>query len=370
MLRPADESIRQRLARPARRIGAFFRTSNRQYATPLAAQTLTRIPDWCNSGIAVRVIVGWNVIAMALAACISGDPTMWADTCLRFALALEPTLIASLLVACVTRPLLGRLPMALQVVSVVLIPAILVCALEIGLGPLLQSGVDMLLRDALVAAAAAGATLYWARLRSQSYLPALAEARLAALQARIRPHFLFNSLNAVLGLIRSDARRAETVLEDLADLFRVLMRDHHQRVALSEELDLCRKYLEIEGLRLGDRLLVEIEVDQRAEDALVPLLLVQPLVENAVLHGIEPAAVPGLVQLRVEQRGQYIHIMVTNPWHGEDVRRGHQVGLSNVRQRLELLHDLEARLETRVEKGRFILEMTLPHLHASKAASA
>ena len=317
----------------------------------------------------MRVIIGWNLIAMAVAACISGDPTAWANICLRFALTLEPTLIASLLVACLTRPLLARLPLALQIVGVMLVPAILVCALEMALGPLLQGGVDMMLRDACVAGAAAGATLYWARLRSQSYLPALAEARLAALQARIRPHFLFNSLNAVLGLIRTDARRAETMLEDLADLFRVLMRDHHQRVPLSEELDLCRKYLEIESLRLGDRLLIEIEVDPSSEDALVPLLLLQPLVENAVLHGIEPAAVPGLVQLKVEQRGQYIYIMVTNPWHGEDVRRGHQVGLSNVRQRLELLHDLEARLETRVENGRFILEMTLPHLHASKAVA-
>jgi two-component system sensor histidine kinase AlgZ len=369
MLRPADESIRQRLARPARRVGAFFRTSNREYATPLATQTLTRIPDWCNAGIAVRVLVGWNLIAMAVAACISGDPIAWANICLRFALTLEPTLIASLLLGCLTRPLLGRLPLALQIVSVMLIPAVLVCALEIALGPLLQGNLDMLLRDACVAGGAAGATLYWARLRSQSYLPALAEARLAALQARIRPHFLFNSLTAVLGLIRSDARRAETMLEDLADLFRVLMRDHHQRVPLSEEIDLCRKYLEIESLRLGARLRIEIDVDPRSEDALVPLLLLQPLVENAVLHGVEPAAVPGLVQLKVEQRGQYIHIMVTNPWHGEDVRRGHQVGLSNVRQRLELLHDLEARLETRVENGRFILEMTLPQQHATMPAS-
>jgi two-component system sensor histidine kinase AlgZ len=279
---------------------------------------------------------------------------------LRFALTLEPTLISSLLLACVCRPIVIKLPETVQVGLMLLIPALLLVAYEMALGPLLLASRDLLWRDALLAAAAAGATLYWARLRGQSHLPALAEARLAALQSRIRPHFLFNSLNAVLGLIRTDAKRAETMLEDLADLFRVLMRDHHERVPLEEEVALCKKYLEIESLRLGERLVVEMHVDQRAHLALVPLLLLQPLVENAVLHGIEPSAAPGLVKIDVERRGNQIAVAISNPWHGETVRVGHQIGLSNVRQRLELLHDLEARLETRIEDGRFLVNMTLP----------
>jgi two-component system sensor histidine kinase AlgZ len=244
---------------------------------------------------------------------------------------------------------------------------VLVAGLELSLGPLLSNRRDALPRDIAIALMAGGATLYWARLRGQSHLPALAEARLAALQARIRPHFLFNSLNAVLGLIRSDARRAETMIEDLADLFRVLMRDHHERVRLIEEVDLCRKYLDIESLRLGSRLMVQMSIDQRAEDAMVPLLLLQPLVENAVLHGVEPAQSGGLLEMNVVRNGGQIHIMIANPYHGDAKRRGNHIGLSNVRQRLELLHDLEARIETRIEDGRYVLDMSLPYIRPSQS---
>jgi two-component system sensor histidine kinase AlgZ len=260
------------------------------------------------------------------------------------------------------RPQAKRLPYPAQVVLMLLIPAALTVALEKTLAMLLYSDTADLIRDAAIAALGAGITLYWGRLRSQSHLPALAEARVAALQARIRPHFLFNSLNAVLGLIRTDAKRAEHMLEDLADLFRVLMRDHHERVALQEELALCRQYLAIESLRLGERLKIDIEVDPRAGSAQVPLLLLQPLIENSVLHGIEPVLEPGTVEVRIIRRGHVIEIRISNPWHGAMPGRGHQIGLSNVRQRLELLHDLEARLETKVVAGRFEVVMILPYI--------
>jgi two-component system sensor histidine kinase AlgZ len=368
MLRPADESIRQRPSALERGLDAADRPtattldtfSKTRSTTVASTHTLLSMPDWCNSGVAVRVILGWNLIGMAVALAISTDFANWSAASLRFALTLEPTLIGSLLIACVARPVLMKMVEPLQIAVVLLIPAALLAAYETALGPLLAVSGELVWRDAILAAAAAAATLYWARLRGQSYLPALAEARLAALQSRIRPHFLFNSLNAVLGLIRSDARRAETILEDLADLFRVLMRDHHQRVPLDEEIALCRKYLDIESLRLGSRLMVEMQIDERATSALVPLLLLQPLVENAVLHGIEPAAEAGLVKIDVERRGNQVAVTISNPWHGEQVRTGHHMGLSNVRQRLELLHDLEARLETRLEDGRFVLVMTLP----------
>ena len=374
MHRPADESIRQGLPPRERGLSAVAGQSvlaapnNSNDAQARTARDLVLIPDWCNSGVAIRVILGWNLIGMVVALAISTDLYGWSSVSLRFALTLEPTLIGSLLLACVSRPVLVKLPEMVQVILVLLIPALLLTSYEVALGPLLLASRDLLWRDAILAALAAGATLYWARLRGQSHLPALAEARLAALQSRIRPHFLFNSLNAVLGLIRSDARRAETMLEDLADLFRVLMRDHHERVPLDEEISLCQKYLDIEGLRLGERLAVEMHVDERARQALVPLLLLQPLVENAVLHGIEPSAAAGLIKIDVERRGNQVAVTISNPWHGENVRVGHQIGLSNVRQRLELLHDLEARLETRIEDGRFLVNMTLPYTKSGDAA--
>ncbi|MDO9189761.1 MAG: histidine kinase, partial [Sulfurimicrobium sp.] len=126
------------------------------------------------------------------------------------------------------------------------------------------------------------ALLAYFNLRSRALSPALAEARLQALQARIRPHFLFNSINAVLSLIRSNPKRAESALEDMADLFRVLMADNLNLVSLEREVALSRQYLGLEQLRLGERLQVTWHIEKMPSDALIPPLVLQPLLENAV----------------------------------------------------------------------------------------
>jgi CheY-like chemotaxis protein len=156
-----------------------------------------------------------------------------------------------------------------------------------------EGGWQRVLRAALLAAFAAATLLYYFHLRAKAFSPAVTEARLQALTARIRPHFLFNSLNAVLSLIRSEPRRAETALEELAELFRALMRDHRDLMPLADEIALCRQYLDLEKLRLGDRLNVEWEIVDVPDDIKVPPLMLQPLLENAVYHGIEPAAKAG-----------------------------------------------------------------------------
>ncbi len=140
---------------------------------------------------------------------------------------------------------------------------------------------------------ATGALLLYFQLRSRALSPAITEARLQALQARIRPHFLFNSINAVLSLVRSEPARAEEALQDMAELFRVLMRDNRELAPLADEVELCRQYLELEQLRLGERLQVDWNVKSMPGDALVPPLVLQPLLENAVYHGIEPSSAAG-----------------------------------------------------------------------------
>jgi two-component system sensor histidine kinase AlgZ len=142
---------------------------------------------------------------------------------------------------------------------------------------------------------------HYYELRARAFSPALAEARLQALQARIRPHFLYNSLNAVLSMIRSEPRRAESTLEDLADLFRVLMRDARVITSLADEVRLCKQYLSIEQVRLGERMRVEWDMGNVGEDVLrqaqFPSLLLQPILENAVHYGVEPAEQPVLVKV-------------------------------------------------------------------------
>ncbi len=321
------------------------------------------IPDWCNLGLMLRVVVAVNVLFFCVASLGASSLAQWAEQWLRLAMVVEPVLLASLLFGCLIRRVTWRWPAGLQVAIALLLPA----ALTLGTQRVMAVAIDApsiaLWRDPLFALLIAATLLYWGRLRDRAYSPALVQAQLQALQSRIRPHFLFNSLNAALGLIRTDPRRAETVLEDIADLFRVLMRDSRERVPLSNEIDLCKQYLAIEQLRLGDRLVTRWQVDEASLPALVPTLLLQPLIENAVHHGIEPSTDPGSIEITIARNGRYIDIAITNPWQGEAVAartRGNRIGLDNVRQRLALVHDLEATLAAGVRDDRYVVELHFP----------
>ncbi len=199
----------------------------------------------------------------------------------------------------------------------------------------------------LAGALFAAAIWAWLDLRSRIWHPANASARLAELQSRIQPHFLFNALNTALALVRADPGRAESVLEDLAQLFRVALADSGASVALEEEIDLARRYLAIEQVRYGPRLQVrwQIGTDPRVAAARVPPLVLQPLVENAVRHGIEPSLDGGRITVNASvQRGQVV-VVVSNTVGGEPGTPGHGMALHNVRERLRLLHDMAAQCD-------------------------
>ncbi len=321
------------------------------------------VPDWCNLGLTLRIVLGTNALFFCIAALNAESSAQWLAQWLRMAMLIEPVLIASLLFGCLIRRMTWRWPARLQFAIVLLLPASLTIGVESFITVSESLRPPIVWRDAAFAMLLAGAILYWARLRDRAYSPALAEAQLQALQSRIRPHFLFNSLNAALGLIRSDPRRAETVLEDIADLFRVLMRDSRERVPLANEIDLCKQYLAIEKLRLGDRLATEWHVDEGSLAALVPTLLLQPLIENAVHHGIEPSQIGGTITIDIARVGRYVEIGIANPWQGDAAAaqtRGNGIGLDNVRQRLALVHDLEATVDSAVREGRYVVRMRLP----------
>jgi two-component system sensor histidine kinase AlgZ len=221
---------------------------------------------------------------------------------------------------------------------------------------------------ALAALVAAG-LLGYLRLLAKAYSPALVEARLQALQARIRPHFLFNSLNAVLSLIRRDPKRAERALEDLADVFRTLMSEPRQFVRLADEISLLERYAGIEQLRLGERLRITWELDTAPTDALLPPLVLQPLLENAVFHGVEPGTGAGEVLVRIERRGDRVLARIENPYVADQQRRvGNRMALENIRERLALFFDAEARMDTRAEGGRYRVEIDMPYLTRARTA--
>ena len=227
------------------------------------------------------------------------------------------------------------------------------------------------LRHLLLALSVFGVLLLYFRLRAKALSPAIAESRLQALQARIRPHFLFNSINAVLSLVRSDPKRAETALLDMADLFRVLMRDNRELVPIADEVELCRQYLELEKLRLSDRLTVEWHLNNMPADALVPPLVLQPLLENAVYHGIEPSSAPGVVSINIFSKGGDVHAILRNPYQSDSGNHhaGNKMALGNIRERLQLHFDAEGTLESRVRDSTYEVHIRMPYRTASSAVA-
>ncbi len=209
------------------------------------------------------------------------------------------------------------------------------------------------------------AAQHYFELVGKAYSPALNEARLQALQARIRPHFLFNSLNTALSLIRREPRKAETVLEDLSELFRVLMRDTRNITSLAEEVRLCQQYLAIEQLRLGERMELVWDSqgisDEQMRKIQLPSLLLQPLLENAVHYGVEPAEQLARVSVMLKVQFGKLLIEIRNPMHQHGiVSAGNQMALENIRQRLRLLYDIEAHLEHAVINNEFIVNLEFP----------
>ena len=327
------------------------------------------IPDGCNTGTILRVGVGVNV-ALAVAV-LTGRATefsspqpsaQYSAAFLELAAIVEPTTLLTLLGWCVLRRSGAEISAPIQRALAWLLPALmayLVNRLAVGSALPAFGRADILATGlGLLGGAAAQ---HYLELRSRAFSPAIDEAKFQALQSRIRPHFFFNSLNAVLAVIREDPLRAERMLESVAELFRAVMGDVKRLVPLEQEIDLCRRYVEIEQTRLGERLHVDWNVGAVHPKARVPQLLLQPIIENAVRYGAERLTGRCDIQVRVRQHGFKLEIFVSNPIAREPVQReGNQIGLKNIRGRLALVYDLEASLETRVRRERFELTLTIP----------
>jgi two-component system sensor histidine kinase AlgZ len=306
------------------------------------------LPDFRNFGVMLRILLGVNLLALAAALIQSKGIGDWLPRYVDLAAWVQPLLLFNLAVLALAGSLLRRLPPWLgQGVVLLLAAGSAVFLLDFWRFMAFdEGGWQRLLRAGLLGGLAAGLMLFYFALRARAFSPALAEARLQALTARIRPHFLFNSLNAVLSLIRAEPRRAEMALEELAELFRALMRDHRELLPLADEIALCRQYLDLEKLRLGERLQVEWEIVDVPNDLKVPPLMLQPLLENAVYHGIERSPDAATLRIRFARSGDEVHIDLSNPCaHGSEHPGGNHMALANIRERLALHYDLEARLD-------------------------
>jgi two-component system, LytTR family, sensor histidine kinase AlgZ len=198
-----------------------------------------------------------------------------------------------------------------------------------------------------------------------------ARARVHALQARIRPHFLFNSMNTIASLTRTDPARAETAVQDLSDLFRANLSEKRNTIKLSEEIDVARTYQRIEQLRLGDRLQVVWEIDALPPGALVPGLLLQPLLENAIYHGIEPQPRGGVVTVTGELANDLITIVVRNRVTERiNDREGNKLALANIRERLSLMYGERALVKAGRFEDEYIVTLRFPHIERPERLTA
>ncbi|WP_297798161.1 sensor histidine kinase [uncultured Marinobacter sp.] len=196
------------------------------------------------------------------------------------------------------------------------------------------------------------------------------QARLAALQARIHPHFLFNSMNTIASLIAVNPDRAEDAVLDLSELFRASLRAGDRLIPLKDELDLCRRYLDIEGLRLGDRLTMQWDIAPDLEKQAIPPLTLQPLLENAIYHGIQPRPDGGTVTLEASSRGPFVYIMVQNPRPESAISKhdGNRMALANIQSRLQALFGDEAVLKHSQQNDVYTVTLRLPRRSANHSA--
>ena len=336
-------------------------------STPSPAATATPkralVFDACHAGVVLRAVLFVEAVAGVGAMFATETPAQWMAVLALLTGGVLPATLAWLLVACSLKVWLQRLSIAQQYTAGVLLgtlAGLLACAL-----------LALVLADnpPWLACAAAGALLSALLvagliLRARARAPATTTARLAELQARIRPHFLFNTLNSAIALVRAEPAQAEALLEDLSDLFRHALVEQGETATLGEEIQLAQRYLAIEQVRFGERLRVQWLLDPNADGAHLPPLLLQPLVENAVKHGVEPSRHGGKLRIATQRRGDRVVVRITNtlpaPHEGSTSTRGHGIALDNVRARLALLHDVQAQFSTKVKNGLYQVRISIP----------
>ena len=334
------------------------------------------LPDFCSLPviIAVMIVAELTVLVILIAPSDEAQPLLpRLGTATLF---VQWIAMLCVVVLCKSRTLLQRLPQLQGVlVAYLLMLAITLAgsAMVFLLDQLLNLHLTLpaqyqwrfLLRNVALCALIGAALLRYFYVIGQwrARVQAEARTRLDALQARIRPHFLFNSMNTIASLIRTQPAAAEHAVEDLSDLFRAALGADGKPSTLDAELELAQRYLAIEQLRLGERLRVEMSLaEDLPRDLPVPALLLQPLVENAIHHGIQPLPAGGTVSLRARREGNGAVIAIANPRPGEGERVPSRNGmaLANTRSRIEYHFGRHGTLDVHEGAGDFEVILYLP----------
>jgi two-component system sensor histidine kinase AlgZ len=337
------------------------------------ASAAAGLPQFCNAPTLFALMVVAELVALIIVLVPEANARAWLPRLGVLSLYVQWLALLDAVVLCsLRRPLerfsqrSGLLIAWLTAVLVTLLGSLVVCrldqALELGLSVPRDASLRFVIANAVICALIAAALLRYLYVLEQwrERVRAAAKAQVDALQARIRPHFLFNSMNTIASLIRTRPADAERTVEDLSDLFRAALGADDRPGTLGEELDLVSRYLDIERLRLGDRLALAFDVADLPRGFALPRLLLQPLIENAIYHGIQPHAEGGTLELRGRRVAGGIEIMIANPLPAGTSARRNGVALANVRARIE--YHFGARGELRVEpgEGKYRVSVHLP----------
>ena len=331
------------------------------------------LPDFCGLNSVFAVVILAQLFAFILT--LAGHPQsrdLWYDLAL-ISLFMQWVGLSCAAVLCACRPWLSRLSDGMAGAVGYLLLMLTIGLLSeaawriselTGMGISGPTHTDFLLRNLTIGAIVAALALRYFYVQSQwrQGIRAEAGARLQALQARIRPHFLFNSINTISSLIHRHPAQAEEALLDLADLFRANLGEEHRHIPLADELELTRRYLRMEALRLGDRLQVSWEVETDCEALLIPPLILQPLVENAVYHGIEPRRDGGCIEIVIHCADEQLQVAIRNPLpEGVTAQHdGNHIAMENIAQRLYAHYRERAHLAREQRDGEFVVSLILP----------
>jgi len=335
------------------------------------------LPDFCRITMVFAVVVTSELLAIVLTLASSSPASGFWERLGPLSLYIQLIALTGAGVLCGLRPLLARMEARAAAVAawvlLMIITATVGCLtyalLPWGGGVLFpEDGLSGLLIRSLGICAIVGILLIrylYLHYMWRRQVEAEAEAHFQKLQARIRPHFLFNSLNTIANLIHTNADVAEELLHDLADLFRAALGNGGKTTTLAKELELSRRYLHIEKQRLGGRMSVEWDIEELPGNAILPPLILQPLVENAVYHGIQPSRGPGVIRIGGRYRRGQVNLSVRNTLP-EDPQSDHQssgnrIAMDNVRQRLAAMYQGRGQvIEARVE-GDYQVRLVFPH---------
>jgi two-component system sensor histidine kinase AlgZ len=341
------------------------------------SENSTYLPDFCDGDVFLRLLLVVQLIAIMFALVSFGGGSLFVHIALISVAMLWVGLTSAALLCLLKRQdwLGDHLRTTILVFAVAILMTLLVSFLSLGLGSIMNYGPTSrdagytLTRNLSIAVILVGLALryFYLHYESDMRLKVQAQARLQALQARIRPHFLFNSMNTIASLTHDQPDLAEQAIENLSDLFRASLAAESS-ISLQQELELTRSYIDLETLRLGERLEVHWQLPAVEPTLYLPALTLQPLVENAIYHGIEPQPGGGVIEIAIEDTDSAIIVTISNPiarnGHSSN-RKGNQMAVDNIKERLALAFGGAASMELSESESRYTIKLTIPTAEAA-----